>query len=78
MFGGIKVRLVSVKVTQSNLTLCDPMDWDFSRPEYWSGQPFPSPRVLPNPGVEPRSSAVQADSSPAEPPGTPREEQLQE
>ena len=32
------------------LTLCNPME--FSRPEYWSGQPFPSPVDLPNPGTE--------------------------
>ena len=42
---------------------------EFSRPEYWSGQPFPSPGDLPNPGIEPRSPALQADSLPAEPPG---------
>ena len=38
---------------------------EFSRPEYWSGQPFPSPGDLPNPGIKPRSPALQADSSPA-------------
>ena len=43
----------------------------FSRPDYWSGQPFPSPGDLPNPGIEPRSPALQADSLPAEPPGKP-------
>ena len=32
---------------------------EFSRPEYWSGEPFPSPGDLPNPGIEPRSSALQ-------------------
>ena len=41
----------------------------FSRPEYWSGQPFLSPRDLPNTGIEPRSPALWADSLPAEPPG---------
>ena len=41
----------------------------FSRPEYWSGLPFPSPGDLPNPGTEPRSPALQADSLPCEPPG---------
>ena len=41
----------------------------FSRPEYWSGQPFPSPGDLPNAGIEPRSPALQADASPAEPQG---------
>ena len=39
---------------------------EFSRPEYWSGQPFPSPRDLPDPGIEPRSPALQVDSLPAE------------
>ena len=38
-----------------------------SRPEDWSGQPFPSPADLPNPGTEPRSHTLQADSLPAEP-----------
>ena len=42
---------------------------EFSRPEYWSGQPFPSPGDLPNSGIEPMSPALQADSLPAEPQG---------
>ena len=42
---------------------------EFSRLEYWSGQPFPSPEDLPNPGIKPRSPALQADSLPAEPQG---------
>ena len=41
----------------------------FSRPVYWSG--FPSAGDLPKPGIEPRSSALQVDSLPAEPPGKP-------
>ena len=41
----------------------------FSRQESWSGLPFPSPGALPDPGIEPRSSALQADSLPSEPPG---------
>ena len=44
---------------------------EFFRPEYWSGEPFPSPGHLPNPGTEPRSPALQADSLPAEPQGKP-------
>ena len=44
---------------------------EFSRPEYWSGCPFPSPEALPNPGIKPRSPTLQADSLPAEPPGKP-------
>ena len=45
----------------------------FSRQEYWSGLPFPSPGNLPNPGTEPRSPALQVDSLPSEPPGKPQE-----
>ena len=39
--------------------------------EYWSGLPFPTPGDLPNPGIEPRSPALQADSLPSELPGKP-------
>ena len=41
----------------------------FSRQEYWSGLLFPSPGDLPNPGIEPGSPALQADTLPSEPPG---------
>ena len=44
---------------------------EFSRPEYRSGWPFPSPGHLPNPGIEPRSLTLQACSLPAEPQGKP-------
>ena len=40
----------------------------FSRQEYWSGLPFPSPGNLPDPGIESRSPALQADSLLSEPP----------
>ena len=61
-------------VTQSCLTLCHPMDqaplsMEFSRQEYWSALPRPPPGDLPNPGIEPRSPALQADSLPSQPPG---------
>ena len=57
-------------VAQSCLTLCNLMDcsppgaWSmrFSREGYWSGLPFPSPGDLPDPGIKPGSSALQADS----------------
>ena len=39
-----------------------PLSVEFSRKEYWIGLPFPSPRDLPNPGIEPRSPVLQADS----------------
>ena len=48
-----------------------PWTMGFSRPQYWSGQPFPSPGDLPNPGIEPRSPALRVDSFPAEPQGKP-------
>ena len=44
----------------------------FSRPQYWSGEPFPSPGYLPSPGIEPRSSTLQVDSLPAELQGKPK------
>ena len=46
-----------------------PPPMGFSRQEYWSGLPFPSPGDLPNPGVEPGSPTLQADTLPSEPPG---------
>ena len=52
--------LMKSEITQLCPTLCDPMDCSlpsmgFSRQEYWSGLPFPSPGDLPNPGIKPRS-----------------------
>ena len=49
-----------------------PLSKGFSRQEYWSGLPFPISRDLPDPGIEPRFPALQADT-PSEPPGKPRE-----
>ena len=43
----------------------------FSRQEYWGGLPFSSPGYLPNPGIEPRSPALQADFLPTELQGKP-------
>ena len=43
-----------------------PLFMEFSRREHWSGLPSPSPGDLPNPGIEPGSSALQADSLPTE------------
>ena len=45
---------------------------EFSRPEYWSGYPFPPPGDFPNPGVKPRSPVMQVDSLPAEPQAKPK------
>ena len=43
----------------------------FSRQEHWSGLPFPSPGDLPDPGIEPGSSALQTGALPSELPGKP-------
>jgi len=57
-----------------------PLSMGFSRQEYWSGLPFPSPGDLPDPGIKPRSPALQADTLTSEPrgkPGTPKSTQAQ-
>ena len=48
-----------------------PLSMEFSRKEYWSGLPFPSPGHLSNPEIEPGFPALHADSLPSEPPGKP-------
>ena len=48
-----------------------PSTMGFSRQEYWSGLPFPMSGDLPNPGIEPRSPTLQADTLTSEPPGKP-------
>ena len=68
-----------VKLLVAQSWLCDPMDGsppgssvhEFSRQEYWSGLPFPSPGDLPNLGIKPKPPALQAESLPSEPPGKP-------
>ena len=50
-----------------------PPSVEFSRQEYCSGLPFPSPGDLPDPGIKPRSPSLQADALPSEPPGKPPE-----
>ena len=47
----------------------------FSRQEYWSGLPFPSPGDLPDPGMDPGSPALEADALTSEPPGKPGSKQ---
>ena len=62
---------VPLFVTPWTIACQAPLSMEFSRQEYWSGLPFPSPGDLPDPGVEPRSLTLQADSLPSEPPGKP-------
>ena len=53
------------------------LSMEFSREEYWSGLPFPSQGDLPDPGIECRSPALQADALPSEPPGKPESDEYQ-
>ena len=69
----LKVKVKSLSrvrlfVTLWTVALQAPLSVGFSRQEYWSGLPFPSPGDLPNPGIEPRSPALQADALTSEPP----------
>ena len=54
--------VMSNSVTPETVACQSPLSMDFSRQEYWSGLPFLSPGDLPNPGIEPGSPALQADS----------------
>ena len=58
-------------VTSWTVAYKAPLSTEFSRQEYWSGLPFPSPGDLPDPGIEPRSPSLQADTLLSEPPGKP-------
>ena len=62
---------VQLFVTLWTIARQAPLSMGFSRQEYWSGLPFPSPGDLPNPGIEPRSPILQADALSSEPPGKP-------
>ena len=68
----VKVKSLSrvqLLVTPWTVAHQAPPSMEFCRQEYWSGLPFPSPGDLPDPGIEPRSPALQADALPSEPPG---------
>ena len=64
-----RVRLFATPWTVAHQA---PQSMGFSRQEYWSGLPFPSPGDLPDPGIEPRSPALQVDALTSEPPGKPK------
>ena len=61
-----------VKCLPLTCSVMAPLSIGFSKQEYWSGLPFPSPGDSPNPGIEPRSPALHADSLPSEPSGKPQ------
>ena len=69
--GKVKVKSFShVRLFATPWTVAHqaPLSMEFSRQEYWSGVPFPSPEDLPNTGIEPGSPTLQADTLPSEPP----------
>ena len=62
---------VRLFATQWTVAPQAPLSMEFSRQEYWNGLPCPPAGDLPNPGIEPRSPALQVDSLPSEPSGIP-------
>jgi len=68
-----KMKSVSYSVVSDSLPPCQaPQSMGFSRQEYWSGLPCPPPGDRPDPGIEPMSPALQADSLLSEPPWKPK------
>ena len=70
----VKVKSLShvwLFVTLWTIAHQGPLSMGFTRQEYWSGLPFPSPGDLPDSGIEPQSPSLQTDSLPSEPPGNP-------
>ena len=65
---------VQLFVTPWTVAYQAPPSMGFSRQEYWSGLPFPSPGDLPNPGIEPGFPALEADALTSESPGKPPRE----
>ena len=59
--------LVRLFVIPGTVACQAPLSMGFSRQEDWSGLPFPPPEDIPNPGIQPRSPALQVDSLPTEP-----------
>ena len=75
----VKVKSLShvgLSVITRTLAYQAPPSMGFSRQEYWSGFPFPSPGNLPNPGIKPRSPTLQADTLPCESPACYRYNQV--
>ena len=65
----VSCSVVSNSATPWTVAHQAPLTMEFSRQEYWSGLPCPSPGDLPDPGIKPGSPVLQVDSLPAEPPG---------
>ena len=67
------ISRVRLFVTPWTVAYQAPLSMRFSRQEYWSGLPFPSPGDLPNPGIKPGSPALESDALTSEPPGKPQQ-----
>ena len=70
-FGGLATKSCPTLVTPWTVACQAPLSMGFSRQEYWSVLPFPSPGDLPDSGIKPRSPKLRADSLPTEPLGKP-------
>ena len=69
-----KVKLLShvqLFATAWTVAYQAPLSMGFSKQVYWNGLPFPFPRDLPDPGIEPGYPVLQADTVPSEPPAKP-------
>ena len=64
--GGLVAKSCPPLATPWTVAHQAPLSMGFSRQEYWSGLPFPSPEDLPDPRIKPRSPVLQADSLPTE------------
>ena len=64
--GGLVAKLCPTLAIPWTIAHQAPLSMGFSRQEYWSGLPFPSPGDLPNPGIEPGCPALQANDLPTE------------
>ena len=61
----VNSSVVSDSLTPWTIACQAHLSMEFSRQEYWNGLPFPSPGAVPNPGIEPRSPALQANDLPS-------------
>ena len=67
----VSLSHVQLSATLRTVARQDPLFTGFSRKEYWSGLPFPSPGHFPTPGIKPGSPTLQTDSLPSKPPVKP-------
>ena len=76
----VRVKLLSpvrLFATPWTVTYQAPPSMGFSKQEYWSGVPLPSPGDLPDPGIEPGTPALRAEALTSEPPGKPMESETE-